>query len=556
MATLQELENALRKADAAGNVDDARALANAIRQARARPDFSNVQAGVRTTESTGNANDSDFARLISGTRRPEPTIAGERAGDIPAWKQAAYGLVSPIASAITGVGQMTGLMDDKQVSESQARIDSIRGTLPGGVAGVVGDVGSMALPLSKVGQLPKMGQYAASALAGSTFAGLQPVREGESRQENMAIGGGLGVLGQGTSDVLIKAGKRAASAISPQVRELYEAAKARGITLTPAQLSDSKALKFLQSQLSRLPIIGGSGKLAQQRAVWNQELAKTIGEEAPVVTPEVFSRAKLRHSSQFEALTDRNALKVDDRLLKKLADIEQQAQVAGGQTLSDVRAAIDDFYQRAVTGKDGIQVPGAAYQAFDSQLGQITKLGTPSSHFVGRVRSAVRGAMDDSISPADREAWKKLRQEYGNRKTIRDLVGKGDGGEISPAALMGRVTANNAGKESMATGSRGSLGELARIGQRLKEPPSSGTAERLMSVAAGAGAVTNLPLTLGALLAGGATKKALDSSLLARLLMREGRGRELQAVAPYVRAAAPVAPVASKKRSDESRKRK
>lgn len=51
MATLPELENALRKADAAGNVDDARALANAIRQMRAgRPDFGNVQGGSDTMQ--------------------------------------------------------------------------------------------------------------------------------------------------------------------------------------------------------------------------------------------------------------------------------------------------------------------------------------------------------------------------------------------------------------------------------------------------------------------------------------------------------------------------
>lgn len=48
MATLEQLEQALRAADAAGNVEDARRLAQAYAQARAqqKPDFSNVQSGA------------------------------------------------------------------------------------------------------------------------------------------------------------------------------------------------------------------------------------------------------------------------------------------------------------------------------------------------------------------------------------------------------------------------------------------------------------------------------------------------------------------------------
>jgi hypothetical protein len=152
---------------------------------------------------------------------------------------------------------------------------------------------------------------------------------------------------------------------------------------------------------------------------------------------------------------------------------------------------------------------------------------------MGKVQSAVRSAMDDSISPADRAAWRKLREEYGNRKTIRDLVAKDSGSDISPRALMGRVTANASGKERMATGTRGELGTLARIGQRMQEPPTSGTAERLMLMGTGAGAYANAPLTLGALLAGRTTRSVLDSSPLARLLMTRNRGR-------YTRPAAKV----------------
>jgi hypothetical protein len=51
MATIEELENGLRKAHAAGNADHARAFANEIRRMReAGPDFSNVQGQVQTQQ--------------------------------------------------------------------------------------------------------------------------------------------------------------------------------------------------------------------------------------------------------------------------------------------------------------------------------------------------------------------------------------------------------------------------------------------------------------------------------------------------------------------------
>jgi hypothetical protein len=65
-------------------------------------------------------------------------------------------------------------------------------------------------------------------------------------------------------------------------------------------------------------------------------------------------------------------------------------------------------------------------------------------------------------------------------KIIEPLVAKAKGGDISPQALMGAVTSDSSKKSMMARGKGGEIGDLARIGQAfLKEPPSSGTGERL-----------------------------------------------------------------------------
>lgn len=512
-----------------------------------------AQAPAQSEQTT----DTGIGRLISGQPAGRVMVGSEDAATMPAWKNAAYGLVTPVADSIVGVGQMTGLMDDKTAQESMVRIDAVRGRTPGKVAGIAGDVGLMALPLSKIGALGKVAQYGVAGGAGAAYGATRGTREGESRGLNTVLSAGTGFLGQGASNLLVAGGKKAAAAIGPEVRALYEAAKARGIHLTPAQLSDSKTLKFLQSSLSRLPFSGTQGKMAAQKAQFNKELAKEIGVDAPVVTPEVYAGKKAADSAKFEELTSRNALKVDDGLIKKLEQIQNDAKTAGGDVLSTTRAVIDDFYARAQTGQSGIAVPGEAYQAFDSQLGQIAMKGTPQSHFVGRVKAVVRDAMDNSISPGDKAAWNQLRKEYGNRKTIRDLVAKGDGGEISPAALMGRVTANNAGKESMASGSRGGLGELARIGQRIKDQPSSGTAERMAPYLLGAGAVTNAPATLGLLAGGRATQQFIDSPLLAQIMLAQGRGQGQQFAGRYLArpAAAAIAPVTAEKKRNDARKR-
>lgn len=486
-------------------------------QAQPKADFGGVQGASSTVPAQG------------------PSISGQQVDEIPAWKRAAYGVASSVAGPIVGIGQMTGLMDDQTAAESKARIDAVRDTTAGGIGGFVGDVGMLAAPLSRIGNLSRGGQYAAASGAGAAMAGVQPMDEGDNRLMNTAIGGALGAGGQRGAEILGAAGNRAAQAVGPQLRQLYEAAKARGIDLTPAQISDSRALRFFQSQLSRLPL-SGAGKGAEQRAAWNRQLAKEIGEDADAVTPEVYARAKARHSKQFEDLTSRNTLQVTDDLIGKLEAIKAEAAMLGDDTAKAVSNAVDAFYSRV--GK-GDTVPGRVYQSFDSVLGRASRAGNEAGHYLGQVRGAIQSAMDDSISAADQVAWRKLRQEYANRKTIRDLVAKSDGEDISPVSLMGRATANNYGKESMASGTRGGIGELARIGQRLKEPPSSGTAERLASMGLGAGAVVNLPVTLAALLGGSGARRAVDSSALAKFLMRKSRGQGAIIAAPYVRAAVP-----------------
>ncbi len=105
------------------------------------------------------------------------------------------------------------------------------------------------------------------------------------------------------------------------------------------------------------------------------------------------------------------------------------------------------------------QLPGAAYQSIQSQLGSIAKSGGEKGNYAGQIKGILSSALNDSISNADQTAWQTANRQYGALKTIRNLVQKdGVNGDISPSALRGRVTASNAGKEAYASGRSGDLG--------------------------------------------------------------------------------------------------
>lgn len=504
-ADLKQLEAALRAADAAGNVEDARRLAQAYAAARTQPkaDFSSVQGDARTVAAPTSG---DFAR--------------QAYDDSPALLKPFISAGAELTSLGRGIGQFLTPNDSAihQRLTDAANADAPYQSGPHGLSAVAG----RALPYLATLPLggPAVGTAGRVALAageGAAYGGLQQTGTGESRLANALTGAALGGGGAATGGLLALYGKSAAKAIRPEVRALYDKAKAFGITLTPAQLSDSRLMKYLSHQFGMLPFSGGAARTEQQAGQFNRKLAEQIGVDAPAVTPEVYAAKKAADSAKFDELTGRNNLMVDAGLVQKLQNLVGEADIVG--VGDQARKAVSALYAKMDANQT---VPGRAYQGLDSVLGKATKAGDTASHYVGAIRNAIREAMDASISPQDAAAWSQLRREYANRKTIAPLVAKSDGGPLPPAQLMGRVTANNAGKERMASNRGGTMGDLARVGQAMKPPPSSGTGERVL--------VNQLlqPWLWPGLVAGASAGRASNSPLLAEFLMRQGRGQGAQ----------------------------
>lgn len=417
---------------------------------------------------------------------------------VSSFENFAAGVGKSIADTGRGLGQLVGSVSQQEVDEAAKRDKALMNTGAGMAGNVTGQVTQMLLPgagLAKGAQLTAKGTQllaggakGAMARAGASsaaFAGTQPVLTGESRGGNMLLAGGAGVAGQGVVSGVGALAKPAAAALSPQIAALAAKAEAMGIPVSAAQLSDSKFVKTLASTLEKLPFTGAGATRNNQQQAFNRAVSKTFGEDAPAVTQDVYAAAKGRIGGEFERLSAQNTLQVDGVLLNKLGALQQEARRFGNNdTARAVDSAIDELLSKADPAG---AVPGKAYQSLDSKLGKLTKSGDEKAMYLGQVRDAVRDSMDTSITAADKEAWQLARSQYKNLKTVRDLVAKqGADGNISPALLAGRMNASQAGKESMAMGKGGEMGDLARIGQQfLKEKvPDSGTAGRLAALGA------------------------------------------------------------------------
>lgn len=444
---------------------------------------------------------------------------------LPAPLRALIGVGTAVADPITGLSQMTGIGSEEWRDQQERNVKAARGNTAGQVGALGGNVAMYAAPMTRLAKMPKAAQYAGSAGIGALAGALDPVSEGESRIQNVGAGAALGLAGQGAGDALAASGKAAAAKVSPELKSLFIAARDRGIHLTPAQLSDSKFIKFLRSQLAALPGSGAAGQEARQVTAFNQQVSKAVGESEPM-SREVFDKALTRLGGEFDQFTNR-PLPLTNGFMKNVLRVQDEAAALGdADSARNMKAIADRIFKQGSSGT----LDGRSVQSIDSALSKIQSKGGERAAYASEMRDALHEHLEKNMPRADFDAWRKTRGEYRNAMQIMGLVAKD--GEVAPGKLMGAVTANKAGKRSMARGRGGEMGQLAQIGQRMKGPATSGTGERVQAATVGAGLWANPVQTLAGLTAGRAARGITDSEYLAARLMNPGVKR--QAIAPYV----------------------
>lgn len=504
------------------------------------PDFSGVTSSVDTTAGQVAPDNWEYGPVRDAAFGVRSAIQG-LGGTLGAIGGDAFNnyIANPIArklgmtEARPYAQEAAALADSIGLPKAQTAGDRILGGIGEGLSsvatgfGVGGLARGAASPIvANVGAqtLANPGLQVASTVAGTGAAGaVKEAGGGPGAQLAAGLVGGIAPAAVRVGAPAVASGLLAGS-VPAQRAELAREALDRGIELTPAQLSDSRFVKYVQSALRAVPFTGAARRSEQQVAQFNRAVANAIGETADNVDSQVYAAAKQRQSDLFNELTSRNAINVDDKFLRSLENVSNNATV-NRDAKSAIDDAIDYLYSQSTAGPNGVVIPGRAYQELDSTLGNIVKAGGTASHYVGQLRDAIRAGMDRSIAPQDAQAWRQLRREYGNRKTIAPLVAAAGDEGISPARVLSAATNNASSKEAMASGVRGEMGTLGNIGRLMREPPSSGTAERA--------AVTSLFTlggyanpTLGALsyTAAQLAARGLDSRTIARLMISENPG--------------------------------
>lgn len=504
------------------------------------PDFSGVTATVDSTADGRQADGWKAGPLRDAAFGGRSVIqgAGNLLGAIGGDAFNSY-VVNPIARALGAqearpyAQEANALANALNLPQAQTAGDRVLGDIGEGLTGTALSLGTAGLArgaanpiVSAVGNKASQGagvQVASTALGSGAAGTTRELGGGPGAQLAAGLTGGLA-----PTAIRVGAPALASGILSGTVpearRELAREAQARGVDLTPAQLSDSRFVKYVQSALRSVPFTGAAKRSEQQVNQFNRAVAQSIGETADTVDSQVYARAKQRQSDLFDELTSRNAIKVDDKLLKSLENVSNNAN-ANREAKAKIDDAIEFLYSQSTTGPNGVVIPGTVYQALDSELGQIAKAGGQGGHHVGQLRDAIRAGMDRSIAPQDAQAWRQLRTEYGNRKTIAPLVARSGDEGISPQGVLGAATNSQSAKEAVASGTRGEMATLGNIGRRMREPPSSGTAERA--------AVTSL-FTLGgyanpaigalSYTAAQLASRGLDSRTIARLMIAENPG--------------------------------
>lgn len=263
MASLAEIERALRAADAAGNVEDARALAKAYQDAKA----------------------ASAAPVQQAAPSPVPQKRGFMTG-------VAQGLTDPLlALGQVGIGlreavgipsSISGDKAKEMLRQREADIAASRGPDAGfdwarTAGNVVAEAPLMALP---------GGPVAGGMLAGGVSGALQPATGTGGILEQKAAQVGLGAAAGGLGGAAVKGIGAILGGPQQALPAATRAVQAEGVRPTVGQAAGGVA-KDIEERLATLPFAGRPIRNAQQRATetlnkaaYNRVLAP-IGENVP-----------------------------------------------------------------------------------------------------------------------------------------------------------------------------------------------------------------------------------------------------------------------------------
>jgi hypothetical protein len=391
----------------------------------------------------------------------------------------ALGLVSPQT-----VQQLRREQDIREI-EAAPYTNSLAGQL--GYLG--GSIGSLMIPGAALGRVGgAAGQIGraisaprtlgGAAAAGGALGAVQPVGTEDERLFNVGLGAVGSMGGQLIGRGLARVAQPTTSAPAPQVQRAITRLEKAGVPVDVAERAGSENLRMIRRFLTDNPISAGIMKKGQEatQTAFNRAALKLIGEQGEAAIPEVVDRAASRIGKVMDDVAARNTVKVDNKMLMDLGDIEDEAKlILEPSQFAPLKSQIDNILSKA-SSTGGID--GAAYQRIRTIAGELSK--NPAlKRFSGNLRETIDSALERTAGKTDAEAIRTARKQYRNLLKIEDAIGTTETGDISIPRLAAATSVKRERAAALRNRGDAELARLARSAMTVREAfPQSGTAPR------------------------------------------------------------------------------
>jgi hypothetical protein len=541
MAEIDRYYSALQNAHAAGDTEAARQIAARIKAMRSQPEPSTMQ---NLAQGAGD--------LAAGVVRGAGSIGATLMTPFDALARSAG-----IENSFIGRRDRRQAMDGG-LQELGADPNSMMyktGKIGGEIAGTAGAGGAIANTLGRlapaIANAPLLQSIASSgmragdlggkmgmatrALGGATTGGVAAgMIDPETAGTGALLGGALPpvLAGAGRLGSALRQGLGGAS----QQNELAkQAINQYGIPLGIADTTSSKAMKALRSVLNDAPLIGGVGARQNElkQEAFNRAVGGTFGAAEKKLTPSVVDQAKKRMGDEFDRIWNNNALKVDESLVSRMMQLENQAKKLPQSEGASLSAEIRDLYSKMIPDNNGgLMIDGATANKFQSYLRRRAEGSSGLKNELSDLRQNIISSFNRSVSPQDAAALTMNRTQYKAFKTVEPLLNKGEVGVAGreagdiPAALLPSAVA-----KSYQNAAGTPLADLSKIGSRFlvdRVAQTGGSTRAAIQNSAiggaiGMGAMSN-PSTLFALPAAYGVNSMMGSPALARRMINAPQG--------------------------------
>lgn len=493
MADIAQLERALRNADAAGDVDAARQLAQAIQQQRAAPQAKPAEMGAGERFGMGLADPIHGGAQLLTKALPDGVV---KAGNsLNNWLADKTGLVARLPEG--GVDEAVRKREADYEARKPEGTDWARmgGNVlsPSNIA-----LGAAAAPVRGASLAAKM---AAGAGAGAAGAALAPLTSGDgfaqAKAEQMATGAAFGGLAPAVMAGLSRVASPKAST-DAGVQLLKDA----GVKPTVGQTLGGWANRT-EEKLQSLPIVGDAIASARGRAVDQLNAAAINRATAPIgVKIDKIGQEGIREAGDAlsqaydDVLGSLKTVKFDQQWQQDFGQLKAMAKALPGPVRNTFANRISELVEKRISNAGGMTAQ--TMKELDSELGAMarrySRSAVASEQELGdaflQAQSLLRAQVARN-SPQAASQLKAINEGWANLVRVEKAgaAAINNDGVFSPAQL------NNAIKNADASvrrrgAARGTalMQDLGSAGNALgNKVPNSGTVDRLL-LGGGAGA--------------------------------------------------------------------